>query len=107
ELLHRSGVEAPRQLRVAGGGAVSPLWRQILADALGVPLSPVQTPEAAAFGAGLLAAVGVGAWPDAEAAARATVVVGAPTAPSAERSDEAYARFTRLYTLIAPSFPTA
>ncbi|MEM6783852.1 MAG: xylulokinase [Bacteroidota bacterium] len=107
ELLRRSGVEAPTQLRVAGGGAVSPLWRQILADTLGVPLSPVQTPEAAAFGAGLLAAVGVGAWPDAEAAARETVALGAPTEPSDDRSDEAYARFTQLYGLVAPSFPDA
>ena len=105
ELLRQSGVAAPSDVRVAGGGAVSPLWRQILADALGVPLSPVQTPEAAAFGAALLAGVGAGAWGSVEEATGATVVVGEPTEPSAERSDAAYERFRSLYPMIEPSFP--
>ena len=33
-LLATAGLPAPRQVRVAGGGAESPLWRQILADVL-------------------------------------------------------------------------
>lgn len=107
ELLRQSGVAAPDDVRVAGGGAVSPLWRQILADALGVPLSPVQTPEAAAFGTALLAGVGVGAWADVDAACRATVVVGEATEPSPGRSEAAYERFRSLYPLIEPSFPAA
>ncbi len=103
ELLRQSGVEAPSDVRVAGGGAGSPLWRQILADALGVSLSPVQTPEAAAFGAGLLAGVGAGLWTDAAAAADAAVVVGASTEPGAEAVG--YERFRSLYGLLEPSFP--
>ena len=105
ELLRASGVEAPAEVRVAGGGAVSPLWRQILADALGVPLSPVGTPEAAAFGAALLAGVGAGAWPDVATAARDTVAVGEPTEPRAGRLEAAYERFRGLYGMVEPSFP--
>ena len=104
ELLRAAGVAAPREVRVAGGGAVSPLWRQVLADALGVPLYPVQTPEAAAFGAALLAGVGAGAWPDVETAARETVVTGEPTGPAGANLAAAYDRFRRLYRMLEPSF---
>jgi xylulokinase len=36
------------------------LWRQILADVLGVELAMVNTTEGAAYGAAILAGVGVG-----------------------------------------------
>jgi len=107
ELLRRAGVDAPREVRIAGGGAVSPVWRQILADALGVPLSPVQTPEAAAFGAALLAGVGAGVWPDVPTTTRQLVEVGTPTEPSPDRSDAGYKRFISLYPLLEPTFPHA
>ena len=107
ELLRAAGVEAPAEIRVAGGGTNSALWRQILADALGAPLSPVQTPEAAAFGAGLLSGVGAGVWTDVATAAAATVVAGEPTEPSPSASDEAYERFRSLYPMVEPSFPVA
>ena len=104
ELLRQSGVAAPREVRVAGGGAVSPLWRQVVADALGVPISPVDTPDAAAVGAALLAGVGAGVWPDVAAAAQ-TVTVSEATEPQRGRLDAAYERFRSLYPLLEPSFP--
>ena len=52
-----------RQIRVGGGGARSPLWRQIQADVFGHPVETVQAEEGPAFGAALLAGVGVGIWP--------------------------------------------
>ena len=105
ELLRAAGVGAPGELRVAGGGAVSPLWRQILADALGTPLAPVEAPEAAAVGAALLAGVGVGAWADVPEACAAAVAVGEPTRPSGALVG--YDRFRALYGMLEPSFPTA
>ncbi|WP_420457465.1 xylulokinase [Rubrivirga sp.] len=105
ELLRQSGVEAPDTVRVAGGGAVSPLWRQILADTLSVALAPVQTPEAAAFGAALLAGVGAGVWPDVATATDATVTVGETTEPGASDLGAAYDRFRDLYARLEPSFP--
>lgn len=57
-----SGVERMKGLgirldsvRVVGGGANSPLWRQILADALDVEVTRPAEPESAAFGAALQA----------------------------------------------------
>lgn len=46
-----------------GGGANSPLWRQMLADALGKPVHISTTIEASALGAGMIAAYGAG-WFD-------------------------------------------
>ncbi len=57
------------QLYLIGGGAKSKLWRQILCDVLGRPLTKPSV-EDAAFGAAVLAGVAVGVFPDWEAAAR-------------------------------------
>ncbi|WP_299390770.1 FGGY-family carbohydrate kinase [Pelagibius sp.] len=43
-----------------GGGAASPLWRQMLADASGKTVRISDTVEASALGAGMIAATGVG-----------------------------------------------
>ena len=68
-----AGMPAPTQIRASGGGTASPLWRQILADVLGAEIATVSTTEGAAYGAGLLAAVGAGWFPAVEAAADALV----------------------------------
>jgi len=44
-----------REIRIAGGGSNSPLWRQIAADILGLPVKRPVNPEAAAMGAALQA----------------------------------------------------
>ena len=51
------------KIRVGGGGARSPLWRQIQADIFGNPVETVQVEEGPALGAALLAGVGAGVWP--------------------------------------------
>jgi xylulokinase len=53
-----------------GGGASSPLWRQMLADASGKPVLLSPTVEASALGAGMLAAAGAGLYGSIEEAAR-------------------------------------
>ena len=54
ERLRRCGSSVDA-LRLVGGGAVNPLWRQILADALETPIQPVLEAESAALGAALQA----------------------------------------------------
>jgi xylulokinase len=49
------GVKA-REIRVTGGGARSPVWRQIMADVFGVPVVAMVEDEGAALGAALQAA---------------------------------------------------
>jgi xylulokinase len=49
------GVKA-REIRVTGGGARSPVWRQLMADIFGVPVVAMAEDESAALGAALQAA---------------------------------------------------
>jgi xylulokinase len=58
------GVEA-REIRVVGGGAGSPLWRQIFADVYKARIIRTTVgQEAAALGAAAVGAVGTGLWRD-------------------------------------------
>jgi len=50
------------ELRLAGGGAASPLWAQILADALGAPVTVAEGREYGAKGAVINAGVVTGAY---------------------------------------------
>ena len=50
--------------RGAGGGLASPLWRQILVDALGIDLQLADPRGGAARGAGVLAGMGAGIYAD-------------------------------------------
>ena len=56
------------QLLATGGGARSSVWLRILADVLQTELIAPQAEEGAAYGAAILAMVGVGAYPNLEAA---------------------------------------
>jgi D-xylulose kinase len=49
------GVKA-REIRVTGGGAKSPVWRQIMADVFGVPVVAMAEDEGAALGGAIQAA---------------------------------------------------
>jgi L-xylulokinase len=63
----------PERVRLTGGGARSPLWSQMFADVLAMPIEVPDAEEAGARGAALVAGVGVGVYPDIETAmARAT-----------------------------------
>ena len=100
ELIKAAGLSEITQVRASGGGARSPLWRQILADVFGVELVTVNTTEGAAYGAALLAGVGAGIWPDVDTACQATVRQTGVTSPAPEtvtRYDQGYALYRRLY----------
>jgi xylulokinase len=88
------------EIRVSGGGARNPLWRQILADVLQSPLTTVEAVEGAAYGAALLAGVGAGVWPNVEAAAD-VVRTGDTIVPG----DDA-GRYDRVYDLYRSLYPT-
>ncbi|MEH2222164.1 xylulokinase [Nostoc sp.] len=56
------------QLLATGGGARSHIWLQILADVLQTKLIAPKAEEGAAYGAAILAMVGIGIYPNLEAA---------------------------------------
>jgi xylulokinase len=100
QLIKSAGLAEIRQVRVSGGGARSPLWRQILADVLAAELVTVNTTEGAAYGAALLAGVGAGAWPDVDGACQATVTLTGVTKPQPDAVatyQQAYTYFRQLY----------
>jgi len=54
EVLERNGI-VPSEIRLVGGGAKSPLWRQMVADVFATPVVSPLTTEAGALGAALQA----------------------------------------------------
>jgi xylulokinase len=87
-------------IRLGGGGARSPVWRQIQADVYGREVEVVEADEGAAYGAALLAGVGGGAWASVDDACAAAVRVRSRTQPDAEGRrvmDERYKIFQSIY----------
>jgi xylulokinase len=85
-------------IRLGGGGARGPLWRQIQADVYGHPVELLEAEEGGAFGAALLAGTGVDAWPSVEAACAATVRVAEAINPeNLEVMAEAYKQYRKIY----------
>lgn len=60
DLLRRNGLQS-QNIRLVGGGSKSPLWRQIVADVMNIPVVCTEQSEAAALGAAIQAAWCVGA----------------------------------------------
>jgi xylulokinase len=105
ELIKTAGQISVQQVRVSGGGARSPLWRQILADLLGAELVTVNTTEGAAYGAALLAGVGAGAWADVPSACQSVIRLTGITRPQEGVYETYYANYQRLYPALKDLFP--
>ena len=93
------------QLRATGGGAKSPLWRQIIADVLGVELVTTNATEGPAFGAALLAGVASGIYDSILQACETTihVVERIEPQPAVERDyAQAYETYRALYPALKP-----
>ncbi|HLZ61013.1 MAG TPA: xylulokinase [Ktedonosporobacter sp.] len=93
------------QMRATGGGAKSPLWRQIIADVLGVELVVTTASEGPAFGAALLAGVASGVYASVQQACTQTVHVLQRTGPRpavAQAYAQAYETYKALYPALKP-----
>ncbi len=106
ELMKASGLADVAQVRVSGGGTRSSLWRQILADVLQAEMVTINTAEGAAFGAALLAAVGVGEFTSLPAACQQVIQVTGRTEVGEETAvyDHAYTLYRQLYPALKPIF---
>jgi xylulokinase len=88
-------------IRLGGGGGRSALWRQIQADVYGRAVEIVEAEEGAAYGAALLAGVGVGVWPTVDAACSAAVRVASrvnPNPAAVATLNASYAAYSCIYT---------
>jgi len=105
-LIMQSGLGSIKQVRITGGGAKSHLWRQIMADVLGVELVTVNTTEGAAFGAALLASAGVGFYENVQAACEATIQITGHAIPTQDTHiyQDYYPHYRALYPALAPEY---
>ena len=95
ELVSRTGAPIT-DMAVCGGGAKSPLWRQMISDVYGIPLTDMSKGGGASLGAAILGGVAGGAYPDVQTACTRVIKGGNITAPDKDRH-EAYAKFFSLY----------
>jgi xylulokinase len=89
-------------VRLGGGGARGPLWRSIQASIYGYASDVLVAEEGAAFGAALLAGVGVGAWPDTDAACATAIRVAEQILPDPAAMKN-YADGYKVYRRIYPA----
>jgi xylulokinase len=90
-----------QSIRLGGGGARSPLWRQIQADVYGGAMEILAAEEGAAFGAAILAGVGAKCWASVDEACHAVVRVAARIEPDRQTS----ALMQRNYQVYSQIYP--
>ncbi|MCR5089505.1 MAG: xylulokinase [Oscillospiraceae bacterium] len=111
----RDSLEVARSLglelktsRICGGGAKSPLWRQIMANVCNLELEQIESEEGPGYGGAILAAVACGEYPSVEEAANRLVRVTKRTMPDEKirvRYEERYSRFKKIYPAMKELFP--
>lgn len=98
------------EVRASGGGARSPLWRQMQSDVTGHAHSIINVDEGPAYGVALLAGVGAGLYASVETACDAAIrTVDTPAVDRASHDLYAgyHALYRRLYAQLRGSFDEA
>ena len=96
EKLLKTRKSLPASIRLAGGAARSPMWTQMFADVMKLPVESVQVNETGAFGCALIGAAAVGDYPDIQKAVEEMCRISPAVYPDPVKSavyDEKY----RLY----------
>ena len=97
---------APSEAVAIGGGAKSPLWRQILADMLDISLTTVQDVDSS-LGSAMLAGVAAGIFSGHRDAVQKCVRVSGVTEPDAESAafySEKFLIYQRIQQALAPIY---
>jgi xylulokinase len=92
-----------KRIRLGGGGARSPLWRQIQADVYAHEVEIAEAEEGAAYGAAILAAVGARHFASVDEACDAVIRVATRVPPnpiSSSLLQKTYTSFRRLYPVL-------
>ena len=98
---------SPERTKICGGGAKSPLWRQIIANVMNLKVDVLENEEGPALGGAMLAAVGCGEYPDVETAAAKIVKVVDTVTPEPEltrKYEERYQYFRKIYPTVKELF---
>ena len=105
EALRGLGI-APDSATIIGGGAKSPLWRQIVADMLNIPLTTVENVDSS-LGSAMLAGVACGTFADFEDSVKKCVRVKDRTLPNPETHalyEKNFAVYRRIHDALAPIY---
>ena len=98
------------RIRLGGGGARSPLWRQTQADVYAHEVEIVEAEEGAAYGAAILAGVGSGVWKSVDEACDAVIHVALRVKPirgSSAILQRNYQDYRRIYPALRTVFGTS
>jgi xylulokinase len=90
-----------------GGGGKSPVWRQMLSDMYGCPVSTIKNDEGPAFGVAILAGVGAGVYDSVESACDNLVSkksIQHPDLSAGKVYGEYYKLYRKLYADLQGSF---
>ncbi|MBR3966328.1 MAG: xylulokinase [Clostridia bacterium] len=79
---------------IIGGGGKSPLWRQMISDALGIELVQMKHADSS-FGSAMLAGIAVGIFEDPENAVRKCNKIISKTAPNPQNTEKYKALFKK------------
>ena len=101
EIVRELGLQID-EIRATGGGAKSPFWLQLQADIYGAPVVTVDASEGPAYGAALMAAVGVDLFSDLVTAAETLVRVTSAVEPD-EKHKAIYRDFYQVFKGLYPS----
>ncbi|MBA7582413.1 Xylulose kinase [subsurface metagenome] len=106
ELIKDKGVKI-KEIRAIGGGAKSGVWQQILADILGEEINLLNVEEGPAFGAALIAGVGVGVYSSFAEAVNRIIKVKKTIVPriqNTEKYNQYYQLYKKLYYSLKENF---
>lgn len=106
EVARALGIDV-RRSKICGGGAKSPLWKEIIASVLNLELDSLETEEGPGYGGAILAAVACGEYGSVREAASKLVRVTAVTKPDpvlAARYESCYTVFKSIYPALRPVY---
>ena len=92
------GIAFPKRANIIGGGSESPVWRQIVADALGIELVQKENSDSS-FGSAMLAGVAAGIWGSLSEAVQKCSKTISHTKPCRENTEK-YNRLFKKYKKI-------
>jgi xylulokinase len=101
ELIEQMGIPV-EAVRLSGGGAASPFWRQMLADVFGKRAVVLETQEGSAYGAALLALIGTGVFHSARELCQSAIREVESLEPQ-PRNSRIYAECHRTYQSLYPA----
>lgn len=93
--------------KICGGGAKSPLWRQMIADIFNIKVDIPESEEGPAMGGAMLAAVACGEYAGVEEAAEKIVRIVDTVEPipeNAKRYEKQYQKFRQIYPAVKEVF---